>query len=84
MTILIGVFFATMGYVALRSWQQLNVVRRRYLWIMPTSMLMAAGDVFLITSFAHSGLNWWVVLAAGLGGGIGSLSATILHHRWIR
>lgn len=84
MKLLAGIFFATMAYVALRSWQQLNVVRRRYWWIVPTSMLMAMGDVFLITAFARSGWVWSVILSAGVGGGLGSLAATVLHHRWLR
>lgn len=80
---LTAVFFAAMGYVSLRSWQQLNVVRRKYALIMPTSLAMAAGDVFLITSIAQEGFGL-IVLAFGLGGGLGSVIATYAHHRWIR
>lgn len=75
-----AVFFVSFAYVALRSWQQLNVVHRKYWWIVPTSLLMATADVFIIANIAQTGWGW-IALAYGLGGGLGSIGATYLHHR---
>lgn len=80
---LAAVFVVSFFYVALRSWQQLNVVRRQYLMIVPTSLMMAAADAFIITSIATAGWGW-IVLAFGLGGGTGSICATFLHYRWFK
>lgn len=71
-------FVASFFFIALKSFQQLNVVRRAYRWIMPTSFLMAACEVYVIANVAKYGfgpLVFWV----GLGGGLGSLAATYLH-----
>jgi hypothetical protein len=76
-------FSASFCFIALRSWQQLNVVRRAYWWILPTSFCMAACEVFVIANVAQFGFGW-LVLWVGLGGGLGSLSATFAHHRWVK
>lgn len=64
--------------IGLRSWQQLNVVHRKYWWIVPTSMLMAVCEALILFKLVHSGFGW-VVFAIGLGGGLGSLCSTWLH-----
>lgn len=73
-------FAASFGYVFLKSWQQLNVIHRKYWWIVPTSMAMAATEVFVVSSVAKSGWGW-IVLAVGLGAGIGSVLATWMHSK---
>ena len=77
------VFLATFAFIGLKSWQQLNVVRRAYLWIVPTSMLMEAIEVFLIVNVVNLGFGW-NVFWAGLGGGLGSALATWLHYKVMR
>lgn len=76
-------FLASFAFVALKSWQQLNVVRKAYRWILPTSMLMAVCEVYVIANVAQQGFGW-LVLWVGLGGGLGSTTATWLHWRMIR
>ncbi len=76
-------FVASYVFIALKSWQQLNVMKRNYAWIVPTSLAMAACEVYVIASVAQQGFGL-LVFVVGLGGGLGSLSATWLHHRYIR
>lgn len=76
-------FFASYVFIALKSWQQLNVVKRAYWWILPTSMAMAVCEVYVIATVAQDGFGW-LVFWVGLGGGLGSICATFLHFRWIK
>jgi hypothetical protein len=76
-------FFASFFFIALKSWQQLNVVRRAYWWILPTSMAMAACEVYVIANAARYGFGW-LVFWVGLGGGLGSLCATYVHWRFVK
>lgn len=77
------VFLTSFAFIFLKSWQQLNVVRRMYWWILPTSMLMAVCEVYVIATVAKFGWGW-LVMWVGLGGGLGSTAATWLHHRYIK
>lgn len=72
-------FITSFCFVFLRSFQQLNVVRTRYLWVMPTSMLMAACEVFLISTAARG--YGWIVVAMGLGAGLGCMCSMWIHGR---
>jgi hypothetical protein len=74
-------FIASFGYVGLKSVQQLNVVHRKYIWIVPVSMLMAAVEVFVVASVAKFGWGW-LVFWVGLGSGLGSLCATWAHSKF--
>jgi hypothetical protein len=73
-------FIASFVFIFLKSWQQLNVVHKQYWWIVPTSMAMACCEVYVIATTAHNGWGW-MVLPIGVGGGLGSLCSTYLHHR---
>lgn len=75
-------FLSSMVYIGLKSAQQLNVVHKAYWWIIPTSLAMATCEVYIIATIAKSGLGWLIV-AVGLGGGIGSILATYLHGRFV-
>ena len=83
MTTNAAVFLLSYLFIGLKSWQQLNVARRAYYWIVPTSMAMAACEVYVIANAARYGWGW-LVFWVGLGGGLGSLTATWLHHRYLR
>lgn len=80
MTNYILTFIASFFYVGAKSTQQLNVVHRKYVWILPTSWIMAALEVFVVASIARDP-SWWLIFWVGLGSGLGSLVATWLHHR---
>ncbi len=74
-------FFAMFVFVFFKSFQQLNVVHNNYVMVVPTSVAMAACEVFVIASIVKTGWGW-IVLAVGLGGGLGALSAMVIHRRW--
>jgi hypothetical protein len=76
-------FLTSFFNIGLRSFQQLNVVGKKYLWILPTSMIMAACEALILLSYVHNGWGW-IVAAIGLGGGLGSITSTYLHGRLTR
>lgn len=76
-------FIVTLVYVFTRSFQQLNVTHSRYWWILPTSMIMATMDVTIVSLIVkHDGNVPLLCFSMGLGGGLGSMSATFLHNHW--
>lgn len=75
------IFLSSFFFIFLKSFQQLNVVKKQYWWIVPTSMLMAFVEVFVVATTAKNGWQWMLVILIGLGSGLGSLSATWLHSR---
>ena len=78
------IFLSSFGFIFLKSFQQLNVVKKQYWWIVPTSVIMAGAEVYVITTSARNGWDWWLVLLIGFGSGFGSLSATYLHSKWFK
>jgi hypothetical protein len=76
-------FASTFAFIFLKSFQQLNVVHRKYWWIVPTSLLMAVCEVYVITVAATNGWGW-IILPVGLGGGAGALIATYFHNRMFK
>lgn len=72
-------FLSSFGFVFLKSFQQLNVVKKTYSLIVPTSMLMAVMEVYVVATTAKNGWQWTLVFLIGLGSGCGSISATYLH-----
>lgn len=73
-------FGAAFAFVFLKAFQQLNVVHKQYLWVLPTSCLMAACEVYVIATTARNGYGW-IVLAIGLGSGLGAMASMYLHSR---
>jgi glucose uptake protein GlcU len=71
------------SYVFLRAFQQLNVQSYSYFLILPTSMCMALGDVFLVTNYARHGVGWALVLIVGVSSGIGSVAAMYARRKWV-
>jgi len=83
LAIFVGQYLASFSFIFLRAFQQRNVAFDNYWWIMPTSMLMALTEVFVIANVATLGYDLALVFAMGLGGGTGSLSAALLHKRYL-
>lgn len=73
-------FVAAFVFIFLKAFQQLNVVHKQYLWILPTSMLMAVCEVYVIVATASNGWGW-IVLVIGLGSGLGALTSMWVHGR---
>lgn len=74
-------FLSSYLFVGLKSWQQLNVVHRKYWWILPTSVAMALCEVYVVATIASQGFGV-LALVIGFGAGLGSISATWLHARF--
>jgi hypothetical protein len=78
------IFYAAVAaflFVALKSFQQRNVAFDHYWPILPTSLLMAACEFYVVAAIVTLGYSLTFVLVVGFGGGLGSLGATILHKR---
>lgn len=76
-------FAVSFGYIFLKSFQQLNVVHRIY-WAIPVaSLMMAAAEGYIVIAQTSNGFIWATVAAVGLGGGAGSVCATLFHHRYM-
>ncbi len=76
-------FGASYVFIFLKATQQRNVAFDNYWWVMPTSMAMAAVEVYVIARVAQAGWYWPLVLVIGLGAGLGALSAMLFHKRFI-
>jgi hypothetical protein len=74
-----GVFFANYAFIFLKAFQQLNVTKDHFFWVIPTSMLMAIGEVFVVYNVAAQGFTLTTVLSCGLGGGTGAISSMFVH-----
>jgi hypothetical protein len=71
-------FVASFTFIFLKAFQQLNVVHKQYLLVMPTSMLMSACEIGIDRPGGRQGWGWLVVFT-GAGGGIGCVAAMYLH-----
>lgn len=71
-------FAASFIFIFLKAFQQLNVVHRQYLMVIPTSMLMSACEIGVVALVVKTGWGWLVIFT-GLGGGLGCVLAMSLH-----
>jgi len=67
-------------FVALRAFQQLNVMHHRVSWVIPTSALMSICEVTVLLGAVKSG--WWSWVPMFIGGSSGCLCAMWAHRRW--
>ena len=79
----LALFGASFMFVFLKAFQQRNVAFDHYFWVLPTSMCMAAAEVYVITVIAAKGYEILAVLGMGLGAGAGALLAMYLHRRYL-
>ena len=75
---------AMFGFVFLKAFQQRNVAFDHYGWILPTSMLMATAEVYVIAVIVRVGYDPLLVISVGCGGGLGCLLAMVVHRRMFR
>lgn len=78
-------FLVSLVYIFLKAAQQLHVMHMEFRRIMPTSLGMAACEVFILHTIVRTAdsLSGLVILALsiGLGAGIGCIAAMRLHLR---
>lgn len=77
-------FAASFAFIFLKAFQQRNVTFDNYRWVVPTSILMASTEVFVIANIAHKGWQPFLVLMIGLGSGLGAIAAMFAHRRIFR
>lgn len=77
---MIAVFLSSFCFVALKSFQQLNVQHDRKWLVIPTSFLMAFVEVSIVLSVVRS-QSLWTAIPLGAGAGLGCLFAMELHRR---
>ena len=68
-------------FVLLKATQQRNVAFLHYGPVLPTSVLMAVTEVFVIASVVRIGYDPALVLSVGIGGGLGAILGMYLHNR---
>lgn len=76
LTIIALAFLASFIYIFTKAFQQLNVVNKRYLAVMPTSMVMALCEVTIVASVVKE--SWLIFIPIGISGGLGCLLAMYL------
>lgn len=59
-----SVFIAAFLLVAIKSFQQLNVVNYKYAWVVPTSFAFAAGEIFIVLQIVTGSWDIWPYLGA--------------------
>lgn len=77
----LAAFFASFLFVGLKAAQQLNVVHDQYWLVVPTSVLMAVCEVYVVANIASLGWHVPLVLSVGLGSGLGCVASMFLHKR---
>ncbi len=81
------IFYAALamfGFVFLKAFQQRNVAFDHYWPVVPVSLLMAATEIYVISTIVRIGYNAFLVVAIGIGAGLGALLAMVLHKRLFR
>ena len=80
MSLYVSLFFSSLGFIALRAFQQLNVQHDRYLWVPPVTMLMAVCEVLAITAIVKAG-SVYAAIPMTFGGVLGCWFSMWLHKR---
>jgi len=81
------IYYAGMAsfiFVFLKAFQQRNVAFDHYWPVIPISILMAATEIYVVSSVVLLGYSVELVLCVGSGAGIGAVSAMSLHSRIFR
>lgn len=79
---LLMIFSASMLYVGLKAFQQLNVTLHKPIWVVPTSFGLATVEIALVVQYAQQGVDAALIAAVGLGSGLGCLISMYLHRRF--
>ncbi len=85
-TVLVGA--ANFVFIFLKAFQQRNVAFLHYGWVVPTSLMMGTVEIGVIGAVAIEATKadrfidlWPLVLAVGIGGGLGAVSSMWIHKR---
>lgn len=75
-----GIFSTSAFHVFARAYQTLNIVHKQWLSILPTSVLIAFTEAFVVVVVVTT-TNLWVLLTWGVGGAAGCWAAMLLNRR---
>jgi hypothetical protein len=78
-----AVFAANFAFIFLKAFQQRNVIHNNFGWVLIVSNTMALFEVYVVASIAKHGVDGWLVVALGMGGGLGCVAAMALHNRYM-
>jgi hypothetical protein len=78
-----SLFAASLVFVGLKSFQQLNVQHGKYLLIVPTSLLMAFAEVTVVVGVVKAD-SIWAAVPIGCGAGLGCMIAMLTHGKITR
>lgn len=78
MSIYVVLYFTSTLYIALRAFQQLNVMHERFMWVPIVTAGMAVMEVLTVTSVVSSG-SLLAAIPLALGGVTGTWSSMWLH-----
>lgn len=84
LSIFISLFAVNFIAILTKSFQQKNVQHNKLVWIFPTSMIMAAMEVFIIGSVATLAIasgSLWAMLPMGLGASCGAIAGVLLFNK---
>ena len=73
-------FAASYVFIFLKAIQQRSVIHNNRRLVVPTSISMAFTEVYVIATVAKAGYSVPLVLAIGLGAGLGALTAMTVHN----
>ena len=80
MTLFSVTFVNSFIFIFLKAFQQLNVTKGHYMWVLPTSMMMAVVEVWLVAKMAE--LGWgWIIFPVGFGAGMGAMASMWVHDK---
>ena len=68
-------------FVFLKAFQQRNVAGSHYLPVIPTSLAMAATEVYVIAVIVRLGYDPYLVASIGIGAGLGATAAMYAHDK---
>lgn len=81
MSLYLAIFINSYLYVGFKALQQLQVCNYQFPFVLPTSMVLAACEIFLIYNVAKEGWIIWLWLALGSGAGLGAMTSMYFHKR---
>lgn len=86
MTLELFIALFAVNFIAIltKSFQQKNVQHDKVWWIFPTSMVMSAMEVFIISTVATLAVaagSLWAMIPMGLGAACGAVAGMLLFNR---
>lgn len=81
----LAAFTASFSFIFLKSIQVLNVAHHAYRWVIPTAMVMAIAESYVVVYLYEAGVSHDMILISfvGIGSGLGAM-ASMFVHKWMR